>query len=235
MEIFAALDATWPPAEASLSEGWLIRRGDGGGQRVSAARRVAEGAEIAAAERAMAALGQAPLFQVPAGQDELAAELAARGYREHDPTIIFAAPVAGLALAACDERTIFCDGPLAVMEAIWAGGGIGPARLAVMARAGGPKIWLMGRRGDRPAGCGFVAVAGDTALLHALEIAPEARRHGLGARMTRAAASFGARHGATRLALAVTAANAPACALYGGLGMGEISRYHYRVRPEEMP
>ncbi len=42
----------------------------------------------------------------------------------------------------------------------------------------GPKTWLMGRRGDRPAGCGFVAVAGDTASLMRSKIAPEARRQG---------------------------------------------------------
>jgi GNAT superfamily N-acetyltransferase len=231
MDVFAALDATWPAAETRITEGWLIRRGDGGGQRVSAARRVTAGAEVAVAEGAMRALGQAPLFQVLPGQDDLVAELGARGYRPHDPTVILETEIAALALPACDERTIFCDGPLAVMAAIWSAGGIGPERLAVMARATGPKTWLMGRLGDRPSGCAFVALAGDTAMLHALEIDPAARRNGLGARLTRAAATFGARRGATRLALAVTAANAPARALYEGLGMAEISRYHYRVAP----
>ena len=231
MDVFAALDATWPAAEARIENGWLIRRGDGGGQRVSAARRVAPGAEVAVAERAMRALGQAPLFQVLRDQDDLAADLGARGYVIHDPTVILEADIAALALPVCDERTIFCDGPLATMEAIWAAGGIGPERLAVMARAEGPKTWLMGRLGDRPSGCAFVAVAGDIAMLHALDVDPAARRHGLGTRLTRAAASFGVRHGATRLALAVTAANAPARALYEGLGLAEISRYHYRVAP----
>lgn len=235
MEVLEALDATWPAAEARHVGGWLIRRGAGGGQRVSAARRVAAGAAIAVAEREMVALGQVPLFQVLGGQNDLAEALDARGYRAHDPTVILAAPVTGLALEDCDERTIFCDGPLAVMEALWAVGGIGPARLAVMDRAQAPKTWLMGRRGDRPAGCAFAAVAGSTVVLHALEIAPEARRQGLGARMTRAAAAFGARHGAARLALAVTEANVPGRALYEGLGLKELWRYHYRVRPEETP
>ncbi len=69
-ETSAALDDMAARRGKPLGGGWLIRRGDGGGQRVRPARRVAEGAEIAAAERGDGGAGQAPLFQVPAGQDE---------------------------------------------------------------------------------------------------------------------------------------------------------------------
>ncbi len=118
------------------------------------------------------------------------------------------------------------------MAETWAAGGVGPARLAVMARAPQPRTWLLGRLGDRPAGCAFVALHGVVAMLHALEIAEVARRRGLGARMTRFAAAWGAARGAQTLALAVTGANTPARALYAGLGMAEVGAYHYRIAPE---
>jgi ribosomal protein S18 acetylase RimI-like enzyme len=102
----------------------------------------------------------------------------------------------------------------------------------VRARAAEPRSFLLGRLDDRPAGCAFVAVHGDVAMLHAVEVAPLARRNGLGARMTRAAAVWAQARGAATLALAVTRANAPALALYRGLGMAEAGAYHYRLAPE---
>ncbi|MBA3324360.1 MAG: GNAT family N-acetyltransferase, partial [Rhodobacteraceae bacterium] len=158
--------------------------------------------------------------------------LAARGYGACDPSALYGAPVAAVALAAADEAAIHCEGPLAIMAEIWAAGGIGPARLAVMARAAEPRVWLLGRLGQRPVACAFAAVHGEVAVLHALEVAAEARRRGMGALLTRAAAAWAQAHGATTLALAVTESNAPALALYSGLGFGEIGRYHYRLAPE---
>ncbi len=121
-----------------------------------------------------------------------------------------------------------CDAPLECQAEIWAAGGVGPARLAVMARARGPKTWLLGRAADRPAAAAFVAAHGGVAMLHALEVSPAARRAGLGSAMTRAAARWAADNGAGVLALAVTEANAPARALYAGLGFRESGGYHYR-------
>ena len=69
-------------------------------------------------------------------------------------------------------------------------------------------------------------------MLHALEVAPFARRHGLGAAMTGAAAAWAAAEGAATLAVAVTRANAPARALYARLGLAEAAAYHYRIAPE---
>ncbi|WP_108257566.1 hypothetical protein [Mangrovicoccus ximenensis] len=64
--------------------------------------------------------------------------------------------------------------PLAIQEEIWALGGIGRDRLAVMARAAGPHVSLMARDGDTPAGTAFAAVHGDVAMIHAIEISPAA-------------------------------------------------------------
>ncbi len=228
-DLFAALAGTWPAAEVREHGGWVLRRGEGGGNRVSAASRLGPGADPGVAEAAMAAWGQSPMFQIRPGDDDLDADLAARGYLRRDETLLMRAPAAELAWEAPEESVIFCTGPLASLAEIWAGGGIGPARLAVMARAPGPKLWLLGRAGDRPVGAGFVAVQDGVAMLHALEILAPARGQGLGGRMTRAAAAWARRAGAETFALAVTERNGAARALYGRLGLAEVARYHYRL------
>ena len=232
MDLFAVAAATWPAAETRVQSGWTLRRGEGGGNRVSAATLAAPGADPAEAEAAMRAWGQVPLFQIRPGDEALDAALDARGYALRDASLILAAPAADLATRAPDEGAIICSAPLACMEEIWAEGGIGPARLAVMRRAPDRKLWLLGRADDRPAGTAFVGIADGVALLHALEVAAPARGRGLGGVMTRAAAAWAARAGAETFALAVTERNAAARALYARLGLAEAGRYHYRVAPE---
>nr|WP_246399813.1 GNAT family N-acetyltransferase [Amaricoccus macauensis] len=100
-----------------------------------------------------------------------------------------------------------------------------------MARAPGPKIYLLGRHGDRVGGAGFAAIHGDAVVMHAVEVTPAARRTGIGAAMVRAAAAWGRERGAGRLLLAVTQANVGATALYRGLGFEEAAAYHYRRAP----
>ena len=182
----------------------------------------------------MRAWRQRPLFQVRPGEVALDAALEARGYRLHEPSVLYVAPSEALA-APVGLAAIPCDAPLACMAEIWAAEDVGPARLAVMGRASDPRTWLLGRLDERPMGCAFVAVAGGIAMLSALVVAPEARRHGLAARMVQGAAAWAAAKRAATFGLAVTRANAPARALYARLGMAEAARYHYRIAPEETP
>jgi len=227
--LFAALAATWPAAETRRLGPWTLRRGEGAGNRVSAATLEAELDALEEAEAAMRAWGQPPLAMVRPGEDAIDAALAARGYARADATLILAAPAAALGSGATPEQAIDCEGPLACLAAIWDAGGIGPARRAVMARATGPKAWLLGRIGERPAAAGFVALHDGVAMLHALEVARDARRRGVGGLLTAAAAAWALDRGAATLALAVTEANAPARGLYARLGLGEVARYHYRL------
>lgn len=231
MDPRAPLAATWPALETAEAGGFLLRRGAGGGRRVSAALLRSPDWSLAEAESLLADWNQPPCFQIWPGEDALDAALAGRGYALRDPTLILEAPGEMMAAEAFDERTIFCAAPLACMEEIWRAAGIGPARLAVMTRAPGPKTFLLGRLGDRPEGCAFVALAGQVAFLHALEVRALARRHGLARQMTRAAAAWAGAKGATRLLLAVREGNTAAIALNRGLGFTEISRYHYREKP----
>jgi GNAT superfamily N-acetyltransferase len=234
--LLALLEATWTPAECRDLGPWRLRRTPGGGNRVNAATAAGPGAAAAipAAERAMREAGQAPLFQVREEETELDAALAARGYLLHAPSLLMTG--AADAIAAFDPKgfaAIRCTAPLARMAEIWAEGGFGPARLAIMARSGEDRCRLLGRSADdRPAGVAFAAMAGGGAMLHALYVLPRARRRGVARALTGAAAAWALERGARDLALAVTEANAPARALYERMGMAVAGRYHYRALKE---
>lgn len=229
-ELSRLLDATWAPAAIRDAGGWRLRDGGGGGKRVSAATRLDAGANPAEAETMMVRMGQTPLFMVREGEGDLDAALAARGHTVVDPVTIYAARLDAIDRSGLPaHRVIACDLPLAAMAEIWAAGGIGPARLAVMDRVAGPKTYLLARAGDRPAGVAFVAIHDGVAMLHALEVADAERRKGVGRMVTLAAADWAATAGAEVLALAVTNANGAANALYATVGMVPAGRYHYRM------
>lgn len=229
-EVLAAvMEATWPCARAYRTGPWTIRDGAGGGKRVSAA--TAEAAwgpgDIAQAEDAMRGLAQDALFLIRDGEDVLDGALAARGYRLVDPVVAYAMPAD--ALPPPDPMTTFPHWPpLTIAETLWAEGGIGPARLAVMHRVAGVKTAILGRAGDRPSGVAFVAMHGTTAMLHALEVSHRHRRQGSAHNILRAAADWTRAQGGDTLALVVTEANAGARQLYASRGMKVVGHYHYR-------
>lgn len=228
----AALEATWPAAEVVRRDGWHLRRGAGGGNRVSAATALG-GGDVTLAEAAMRIWGQTPLFQVEPGQEALDQDLATRGYTIHEPVVFYAAPASQVA----GEADLTAAGYLAemrlqIMEEIWVGGSVPAPRFAIMDRVALSKRFLMGRAEDRPCGAAFVAIDGDTAMIHAIEVQPAMRRKGVGRMLLQTAARFAVAEGAHWLALAVTEQN-PARALYEGLGMEEGGRYHYRILKED--
>ncbi|MFN3262598.1 MAG: GNAT family N-acetyltransferase [Pikeienuella sp.] len=230
--LFAALDATWPAAETRERAGWLLRRGAGGGRRVSSATALHPDADIADAEAGLAAWGQSPVFRISGAETALDAALEARGYAVEAPSVLFSTPAASLLDDRPETaRVVRGSGRVALMEEIWAAGGIGPARLAVMDRAAPPKAFMLARLGDRPAAVAFIAAAGGVAMIHAVETLPEHRRKGAARMLLAAAARFAVETGAETLALAVEAKNERAIPLYLSLGMGERARYHYRVKP----
>lgn len=222
------MEATWPPASRRSLGPFTLRDGAGSGKRVSAASLFGDftEADLDAAEAAMAA----PLMLIRETDAALDTALDRRGWRVVDPVVAYAAPVAALtaelpALAAFPHWP-----PLEIARSVWAAGGIGPARIAVMDRVQGPKVALLARTEDRPAGVAFVACHGPEAMLHALEVRPEQRGKGAGQSLLHAAANWAAAQGASRLSLVVTRQNAAARALYDRLGMRVVGQYHYRMK-----
>lgn len=230
MRLYQAIFATWSPAETRRVGGWTLRRGeDSIGLRVTSATRDDPEADIAEADAAMRAWGQTPVFMIRPGDEALDRALAERGYARKAPTLILAAPAERVASEDPDERTILGPEPIAAMREIWADGGVGPPHLAIMARTRGPKTYLLGRCGDSPAGSAFVACDREVAMLQALQVLPAFRRQGLGSALARAAAAWALRQDASVYCLAVEVANAPARAAYAGIGMEEVSAYHFRI------
>lgn len=233
--------ATWPPKQEEPIGPFTLAHGAGGGNRVSAARlrdAASDGTnvsqdDIAAVIARQQRIGQDPLFMVLGHQTALDRTLAGLGYATRDETVALAAPTGQIAAPPPGVTCFDIWPPLAVQEEIWAEGGIGPARLAVMHRAQGPKTSLFGRTGDRPAATAFVAISDGIAMLHALEVAPRARRQGLASHMMRAAAHWGAESGADTFAVLVTRKNSPAQGLYASLGLKPVGHYHYRVKHGE--
>ena len=126
---------------------------------------------------------------------------------------------------------LHCWPPIAMQRQLWRDAGTGPARLAVMARAKGPRTAFIARHRNRAAGVAFCAIHDGIAMLHALDILPEFRREGVARNTVRGIAHWAAEQGAQTFALAVTVANHPARALYTSLGMTEALSYHYRSLP----
>lgn len=227
--LFALTRATWPSATTTSVGGWTIREGKGGGSRVSAATWDGTGEpDIDLAEAEMGAIGQDPIFMIRPQDDALDAMLDARGYVLKDATQGFALPVSSFAASPPPVTSFSVWPPLAIQEEIWAAGGIGPARLAVMGRANGPKTALFGRIEDKPAGAAFVAIDQNSAMLHALEVSPAYRRRGLAQIMMRHAAQWAQDAGAKDLYLLVARENLPAVKLYTSLKFQPVGHYHYR-------
>jgi ribosomal protein S18 acetylase RimI-like enzyme len=232
-DLTALIDATWPAKSFAHLDGWTIRNGGGGGSRVSAASQLEPDAKIASAEVAMRALGQTPLFMVRHDEGTLDKTLIAAGYRIKDPVTYYTAPIGKIATQRPPTVTCFqVWPPLATQAEIWDVGGIDDARLAIMARATGPKTTVLGRVHDTPAGTAFGAIYNGTAMLHAIETAHAFRRQGLGRHMIHALAFWAQEHDAHTVSVLVKKANVAANALYTSLGMPPVGGYHYRIHPE---
>lgn len=231
--LYDVCEATWPPATVSHVGSVTIRDGQGGGKRVSAAtvESAFSEADLDAAEAAMLNLGQTKLFMVRQGETELDAALAARGYEVVDPVNVYAARAEDIATER-PPRTAAIPGwePLKIMEEIWAKGGIGPARIAVMHRAQGPKTGFVSRWNDQPAGTSFMAMHAGIGMVHAVEILPHQRRQGVGRFLMRRAAFWVLEQGGHTLSVICTQDNKGANGLYASLGMTVVGQYHYRQK-----
>jgi len=230
-DLFDVVEATWPAATETQVGPWLIRDGQGGGKRVSAARPLGSVAQddVALAVSEMEKLGQPALFSLRPEDGELDSILAHLGYEVLDPSILFVGPIFEGEAPPVTAFDIWP--PLQIMKDVWAEGGIGPGRIAVMERVAGPKTSILGRISDRAAGCAFVAMHQTTAMVHAVEVLPDYRRNGLARNMMYAAARWAKEHGAEHFALVTTGSNVAAQSLYSSLGMSVVGRYNYRIKP----
>ncbi len=219
--VLAALEATWPPADVIDQPPFRLRRGLGGGKRVSAATTSLDGTQpdVGAAEQAMRDMGQTPLFRLVPGQDAFDEQLEDRGFKVADPTLLMAKPT-----EARQARPVKA-GLTDRVRTLWSAGGIDPARFDVMGRVDEPNDML-----SLAQGAVFVALGGGGAMFHALIVDPKHRRQGAGRDLVVACEAWAHAYGAPWLSLAVVEANLGAIALYSSLGFQPVGRYWYRTR-----
>ena len=228
----AVIDGCWPAARAVRAGPWTVRVTRGAGGRVSSISGDAPD-RIDEAVAATRAEGQRPSFVVWPRQRALDAALAARGYAVADAVTLWTRPTVG-AVRPPHATAFPVWPPWAVMRRLWAEGGIGSERQAVMMRAA-RGTGLLARANDRPAGVAFAAVHEATAMLSAAYVAPAFRRRGLMGRLLEAALFWSAGEGAATLALVAARDNTAANAAYAAHGMRAEGGYHYRRAPEDEP
>ncbi len=234
-KLYDVVDATWPAARTWEDGVWTFREGMGGGSRVSAATASgpADATDVARAESEMVRIGQDRLFMIRQGQDDLDRLLETLGYTVKDPVNLYSMPNADLVdLGRPRHMTFRAWPPMAIQRELWAEAHIGPERLAVMDRAAGPKMTLLVRDVQTPAGNLFVGIHDRIAMIHALEIPAAHRRRGLARALIIAAARWAADEDAKTMSLVVTRANEAANQLYASMGFRLVGQYHYRIKKD---
>lgn len=229
-QLYAVTEATWPPAARSTCGPFIIRDGQGGGKRVSAAtvEGAFDAADIDRAEDAMRQLGQDPLFMIRQDDTALDQALDARGYDVVDPVVLYVLPIEKLTDKPIPRVTAFTIWePLAIMREMWAQGGVGPARIEVMSRAN-TKTAILARWDEKPGGVAYAGLHEGTCMVHAVEVPVHQRRKGVAQWIMRCAAFWGQSQGATHVAVLCVTANVGANALYRSLGFTPVGGYHYR-------
>ena len=232
------------PAQRLAFDGsFVVRSFLGGTGRANAASSLSPAddpdlaARVARIEARYEAQGLPVRFRsVPLDPPGLAAMLSARGYVTKDETIIFVVPAEDIAHADADVRVL--PAPDADWMAVTATAEHQvPARRAEKERAVAmmmvPAAWLVLHEAGKPIACISAVADGDLAGFFDLAVVPGARRRGLSARITRAAAHWAMAQGARWIWAQVAASNQASCAAQQSLGMREAYRYVYYVRPQD--
>jgi len=226
--LFAAIDTTWPAFAFHRHNGWLLREGAGGGQRVSAATVLpgAQNPDIGSAADKMHSMGQNALFMVRSQDGDLDARLAEQGYKIVDPVTILITPTESLLTMAGKQhqRVTTLNTPDTTAKEVWGNGGIYQPRLNVMARVKTAKTIISAGY----MGVAFAACHEGIAMVHAVEVSKNHRRKGVANALMHQAARWAMQHECTWLAVLTVRANTPACALYDRLKMKQAAAYHYR-------
>ncbi|MGD3107811.1 GNAT family N-acetyltransferase [Streptomyces sp. YGL11-2] len=192
---------------------------------------------LARTARWYGARGLPPVIAVATGRpdagDPLAAELAARGWRDEAHTSVRISALAPLADTEADtSRVVLSREPDAGWLGLYNRTGE-PSAVALRVLTGGPSVWFASvpAADGGTAAIGRLVVDGRWAGFAAVEVAPAQRRRGLATLVMAALAERALQEGASAAYLQVEADNADALALYDRLGFTEHHRYHYRRGP----
>jgi ribosomal protein S18 acetylase RimI-like enzyme len=236
----AALRA-WPALESIEAHGFVLRFARGYTQRSNSATALApaEGAgllgQVEACERAYRARGLPPIFRLPslAAVEPLDALLAARGYREKDPSLVLTRPLE--AISDAQVIALGVDDFLPLYERFNGRDGAHRAdhRALLEAIPGSRLLASVAGPSGAPGAVALAVADGPWVGIFDVATDPAQRRQGLGRRLMDGLLGWGARQGARTAYLQVMAENAPALRLYEAMGFAAAYRYWYRVQARE--
>ena len=231
-------DRAWPARESGALGGWRLNASDGWSRRINACWPLGEpdrpiDEAIAAAEAFYAARGLPACFKLSDGAvvpSNLFEHLRARGYRPTHGTLVMVGEAVGLA----DPAVTVSDAPDPTFEAVFTASADGNAadareRLDALARIPAPARFARLDRDGEPVALGASAVDGEWVGIFGMRTLPGHRRQGLALRILGTLLAEAKALGARRAYLQVEADNAPAIALYSGLGFVPAYGYRYWV------
>ncbi|GAA4567577.1 GNAT family N-acetyltransferase [Planotetraspora kaengkrachanensis] len=235
------VDQAWPAPHRVDADGWIYRHAGGVTKRANSVLPLGERRDLSRAvdeaEGFYAGLGLPCVFSVGAeAPPDLDPELARRGYRRADPTVVMTAPLAEWG-GEVPSGTEVRDSPSEPWLSTWwrVDGGRHPDGGRVPAREWAERILGGVAAGYASAGAGTAVgrgvPQGDWLGIYCMAVDPGARRRGLGTSVLRTLLTWGRDRGASRAYLVVTMANAGARALYESEGFGVAGNYHYRIAP----
>lgn len=236
--------AAWPALESLEQDGWQLRCAQGYTKRANSANATPlaqplNPARLAAIEQVFHARGLPPIFRLPsfctpAGTD---AWLADRGYRQMDPSLVMARPLANDGGSAPDPSIRLLPEATAWLPLFMALSAARPEsasqalHLRLLQAISHPCALAVLEQDGQPVGCGLAVLVDGHLGLFDLVTSPAWRRHGVAHRLCQHLLAWGHAQGARQAYLQVLAANTPARALYEQLGLRTAYHYHYRVAP----
>ena len=228
--------AGWPARDVEMLGDWALRAHDGITGRANSAMAVGDPGRptaeaLVAVAQWYAGKGLPPLLQLPL-TDPRNREMADNGWRRLHVTIVQVAPIDRVVDQVADRddvRAVVEPEPsadwLSLMHDLESDADSHVAILTGPERVGFATLY----RGSEPVGIGRVSVEGEWAGVTSVDVAPAARRQGIGSAVMRTALEWAAQQGAVASYLQVRAVNDSALRLYAALGYATHHPYNYRA------
>ena len=232
--------SAWPALRQVLFGGWVLRFSGGLTRRANSANplgvRSPDANSLIAGCEALYRHQRLPtIFRLPSIIDAIDAQLAAQGYSGEGLSLVLHADI-GAVPAMRDPDVQLLSRPTPQWFAAMAQLQHHTKKQAglyrrIIGRLAIPAAFAICSDGSGIAALAYGAIQDGLICYESVVTDPTRQRRGYARRVITSLAGWAADRGARGACLEVEAANAPARALYEGLGFAELYRYHYRRAP----